>query len=257
MLKKILFIFLLFPSIIWSQKDSLFNGKIVSETNFLDEVNVINVTKKIGVVTQKGGYFTIKANVNDTLMFSAINLKGYQRIVTSVDFTKDLVFIPMEVLVNQLSEITLTEYRSINAVSLGIIPKGQKSYTPAERKLRTAEQFKWYSPLLIPVGGMSVDGLVNAISGRTNMLKKELVVERKELLQERTADYFTKDYITNTLKIPEDYVEGFLFYVVEDIRYTNAMKSDNKTMAAFILSELASEYLELKKTETTKIDEKK
>lgn len=255
MLKKILLISLLFPLLIWSQKDSIFNGKIVSETNFLDEVNVVNVTKKTGVVTERGGYFTIKANVNDTLMFSAVNLKGYQRVVTSADFTKDLVFIPMEVLINQLSEITLTEYRSINAVSLGIIPEGQKSYTPAERKLRAAEQFKWYSPLLIPVGGMSVDGLINAISGRTNMLKKELVVERKELLQERTADYFTKEYITGTLKIPDDYVEGFLFYVVEDVRYTNAMKSDNKTMAAFVLSELATEYLELKKN--TKIDEKK
>lgn len=257
MLKKLLLFSLFCPLFIWSQKDSIFNGKIVSETNFLDEVNVINVTKKIGVVTQRGGYFTIRANVNDTLMFSAINLKGYQRVVTSSDFTKDLVFIPMEVLVNQLSEVTLTQYRNINAVSLGIIPQGQKSYTPAERKLRAAEQFKWYSPLLIPVGGMSVDGLINAISGRTNMLKKELVVERKELLQERTSDYFTKEYIINTLKIPEDYVEGFLFYVVEDSRFTNAMKIDNKTMATFILSELATEYLELKKTEVLQIDEKK
>ncbi len=225
-------------------ESEFFNGKIVSETKFLDEVNIINVSKKIGVISHNGGYFTIEANVKDTLMFSAINLKGYQRMVTYVDLTKELVFIPMDVLVNQLSEITLTEYRDINAVSLGIIPKGQKSYTPAERRLSSA-------------GGVGIIGLINLINGRRKMLKKELVVEKKEFLQEETIDYFTKEYIANTLKIPEEYIDGFLFYVVEDTRYSNIMKNDDKMMASFVLSELATEYLELKKIEITKKDEKK
>lgn len=256
MLKKILFIILLLPLIVWSQNDSIFNGKIVSDSNFLEDIHVINISKKIGIVTERGGYFSIKANTNDTLMFSSINLKGYQRVVSSSDFKKQLVFIPMEVMINQLSGVTLTEYRNINAVSLGILSKTPKSYSPAERKLVAAGEFKWYSPLLIPLGGMSVDGLINSISGRTNMLKKELVVERKELLQQRTTDYFTKDYIINTLKIPDDYVDGFLFYAVEDVRYINAMKRENKTMASFVLSELATEYLALQKIEKGKSNEK-
>ena len=37
---------------------------------------------------------------------------------------------------------------------------------------------------------MSVDGLINSVSGRTTMLKKELVVERKNKLQDKTIDYF-------------------------------------------------------------------
>lgn len=257
MSRKILLLFL-FPLFLWSQSDSIFNGKIVSESDFLDEIHIINVSEGTGVVSERGGYFKIKAKVNDTLMFSAVYLKGYQRVVVASDFTKDLVFIPMEAHINQLSEVTLTKYRNINAEALGIVPKGQRRYTPAERKLVTAGDFKWYSPLLIPVGGMDVDGLINAISGRTKMLKKELEVERKERLQEKTSDIFQKEYIVNTLKIPEDYVEGFLFYVVEDPRYVNVMKGDNKTMATFILSQLASEYIELKElNKKEKKDEKK
>jgi hypothetical protein len=42
---------------------------------------------------------------------------------------------------NQLDEVVIRRYNNINAVSLGIIPN-QKSYTPAERKLRTAGDFK-------------------------------------------------------------------------------------------------------------------
>ena len=257
MVKKILFLIIFLPFIIWSQNDSLFKGKIVSESNYLDEIHVINISKNSGVLTERGGYFKIIANVNDTLMFSAVHLKGYQRVVVQQDFEKELVFIPMEVYENQLAGVTLTKYKNINAESLGIVPKGQKRYTPAERKLRTAEQFHWYSPLLIPVGGMSVDGLINAISGRTNMLKKELVVERKELLQAKTSDYFSNEYLIETLKIPEEYVAGFLFYVVEDKRFANEMKNENKTMATFILGELAEEYLKLKKAEMLEIDEKK
>ena len=53
--------------------------------------------------------------------------------------------------------------------------------------------------------------MINAISGRTNMLKKELVVEKKEMLQAKTSDYFERKYFIETLNIPEDYVDGFLF----------------------------------------------
>jgi hypothetical protein len=232
MSRKILLLFL-FPLFLWSQNDSIFKGRIVSESDFLDEIHIVNVSEDIGVVSERGGYFKIKAKVNDTLMFSAVYLKGYQRVVIASDFAKDLVLIPMEAIVNQLSEVTLIEYKNINPESLGIVPKGQKRYTPAERKLMAA-------------GGFGLHSLLNAISGRTKMLEKELVVEKKEMLQEKTIDVFQKEYIVNTLKIPEDYVEGFLFYVVEDDRYIAVMKDDDKAMATFILGQLASEYIALK-----------
>ncbi|MDP5096556.1 MAG: hypothetical protein NWP90_02535, partial [Flavobacterium sp.] len=84
------------------------------------------------------------------------------------------------------------------------------------------------------------------------MLKKELVVERKEILQAKTSDYFERSYFTNTLKIPDDYVDGFLFYIVENERYVRAMKDKNKAMATFILSELAVEFIKLKELNVSK-----
>ena len=38
----------------------------------------------------------------------------------------------------------------------------------------------------------------------------------------------------------------FFFFLVDNPRFEKAMKAKNKTMAAFILSELAVEYLKLK-----------
>lgn len=77
------------------------------------------------------------------------------------------------------------------------------------------------------------------------MLKKEVEVEKKELLQVKLANKYDKEYIINTLKIPEEYVEGFVFYTAENNRFAEAMRVKNYTMATFILSELASKYREL------------
>jgi len=252
MLKKVFYLLLFIPILIFSQNYISLPGKVVSESSLLDGIHVINLSKNNGVITDSRGYFNIAVEINDTLQFSAVNLKATRHIVKQSDFSNELLLVKMESLITELEEVAIINYRSINAVSLGIVPANQKTYTPAERKLATAGEFRWYSPLLIPLGGMSVDGLINSVSGRTSMLKKELVVERKELLQAKTSDYFERKYFVDTLKIPEDFVDGFLFYVVDNERYARAMRDKNKTMATFILSELATEYLKLKEIDIKK-----
>lgn len=251
MVKRLLLFLIFFPSVVLSQNDTFVKGKIVSESSFLEGIHVINLSKRNGAITDARGYFQIKAKVSDTLQFSAVNLKATRYVLKESDLSNDLLLIKMESLITELEEVAIINYKNINAVALGIIPANQRTYTPAERKLAASEDFKWYSPLLIPLGGMSVDGLINSISGRTTMLKKELVVERKELLQAKTSDYFERKYFIETLKIPDEYVDGFLFYIVENEKYVNAMKDKNKTMVTFVLSELAVEYLKLKEQETS------
>ena len=250
MRKRLLFFLFICPIFIFSQKETILNGKIVSESMLLEGIHIVNLTQKNGIFTDSRGYFQIKVKASDTLQFSAVNLKATRHIVEISDFSKDLFLVKMEPLLTELEEVTLVKYKNINAVALGIVPANQKTYTPAERKLAAAGQFRWYSPLLIPLGGMSVDGLINAVSGRTSMLKKELLIERKEKLQAETSDYFERKYFVETLKIPEDYVDGFLFYIVENERYIRAMKEKNKTMATFVLSDLAVDFLKLKEIKT-------
>lgn len=251
MAKRLLLLYIFFPLVVLSQNDSIVSGKIVSESSLLEGIHVINLSKRNGAITDARGYFQIKAKVYDTLQFSAVNLKATRYVMKQSDYSNDLLLIKMESLITELEEVAIINYKNINAVALGIVSANQKTYTPAERKLAAAGDFKWYSPLLIPLGGMSVDGLINSISGRTAMLKKELVVERKELLQAKTSDYFERKYFIETLKIPGEFVDGFLFYIVENEKFVNAMKDKNKTMATFVLSELAVEYLKLKELETS------
>lgn len=246
MIKKLLLLILFFPILVLAQNDSIIKGRIVSELKDLEGVHIINLTHIAAAVSDKEGYFSIKAKESDTLLFSAIFLEKKKHVLTKDEIKQKLVLIPITPSIESLKEVVMTEYPNINAVSLGIIPKEIKTYTKAERRLITAGVFKWYSPLLIPLGGMSVDGLINAISGRKKMLEKELIIERKEILQKSTLEYFDDEYIVKTLHIPEEYVEGFVYYVVEDTGFTSAMKAKNKTQATFLIHQLAVEYLQLK-----------
>jgi len=243
---KILFLFYYFPIFGFAQSTELvfLKGKIVCSIKNLSDVNVTNLRSETTTVSVNGDY-SMFVKVGDTIQFSSIQIETKKVIIQESDLAKSLFVSSLNPKVIALDEVEIKEYKNINAVSLGILDKPAKKYTPAERKLRAAGELHWYSPLLIPLGGMSVDGLINAISGRTAMLKKELEVEKKEMLLKKIEYQFDPEYFTNNLKIPQEYVKGFWYYAIEEPRLVNEINSKNKSMAKFIFAELATKYLEL------------
>jgi hypothetical protein len=234
---------LLFTQFVVSQNDSIIKGKIIVETNDNDGITIVNISNKTNTISGNGGYFKIKAKVNDTIMFSAIHLVGKKHIITKKDFGKDLLFIKLDIYTRHIKEIMVTNADDITAESLGLVPKGQKKYTPAERRVKTAGD---WSGTGIDGALLSLDPLFNAISGRTKQLKAELEVERKEFLQYKINTNFDSEYIMNQLHIPEEYVQGFVFYIVEDEELKAAAKAKNKTLISFRMSALAVDFLKLK-----------
>ena len=243
---QILFLFFCFPIFGFAQSTELvfLKGKLVCSIKNLSDVNVTNLRSETTTVSVNGDY-SMFVKVGDTIQFSSIQIETKKVIIQESDLAKSLFVSSLNPKVIALDEVEIKEYKNINAVSLGILDKPAKKYTPAERKLRAAGELHWYSPLLIPLGGMSVDGLINAISGRTAMLKKELEVEKKEMLLKKIEYQFDPEYFTNNLKIPQEYVKGFWYYAIQEPRLVNEINSKNKSMAKFIFAELATKYLEL------------
>ena len=110
----------------------------MADVNNLESIYVVNLQSENGTMTESGGYFSIPVKVGDTLMLSSIQFKGKKITITETDLSKELVFIKMQPLMIALAEVKVFQFKKINAVALGIIPKGQKTYTPAERKYNTA-----------------------------------------------------------------------------------------------------------------------
>jgi hypothetical protein len=242
-----LFSFFFFFQLVFAQSSALspFYGKIVTNYPDLEGITVYNLNSELAVISEKRGFFSISAHVGDTLQFTAVQLTPAKYIVKKKDLNNTVIEVKMELKNNQLREVIVNEYGNINEVSLGLVPANQKKYTVAERRLKTAGEFKPSSFIGIIAGGMDVDAIINAISGRTKRLKKELENERKTMLIQKITNLYTANYFTNELKIPSDYVEGFKYYAVENPKLMQAISNKNKSMTTFLLIEIAEEYKQI------------
>jgi hypothetical protein len=233
---------------VWSQDQdrAIVNGKIVSNTNDLEGVYVVNAQTEVMVTTAADGTFSIIAKSGDTLVFSSIQFKENRVLLIPENFT-DLNFtVKLSLVMHQLQEVIIKRYDNINAVALGIVPSNQKTYTESERKLRTATALDATASASGMAGGsVSADPFLNFLSGRTKMLKKELIVEKKEFFMKLLESMFTLDHFINRLKIPSEYVKGFEYYAVENDKFTVILNSKNKTSTEFLLGELAVKYKEI------------
>lgn len=233
MLRKFEFLFLFLCQISFGQiaGETLLHGKIVVESGNVSGVNIVNLVNEKSTISDSNGDFFILAKAEDLLVFSSINLEYHRRIIEDEDLKLNPVIIKMTSKITQLEEVIINKYPQINAVSMGIAARGIKKYTPAERRLHTANS-------------TPVDALLNYFSGRTAILKKELEVEKKERLLSLFASLFEDDFFTKKLKIPANYIKGFQYYCIEDTIIAAALKTKNKTKIEFILIPIAKKYSE-------------
>lgn len=228
-----IFFFSLGIQIVVSQK--LLTGKVMVDGALIENVNVANSANNTSVSTNQEGAFAIPVNIGDALVFSSVNLETKRKVIDAEDLTEAFIVVKMSASIIPLKEVKVNENPGITAENLGIIPQGQKKYSPAERRLHEATTGGGLVPL---------NPILNAISGRTTMLKKEVVAEKKERLLLRLDGWFEEKFYTNSLKIPQEYIKGFHYFLIEDNDFVRAVKAKNKTLTKFLMSKLALSYKE-------------
>jgi len=232
----------------WSQADdrTMLNGRITANSTDLEGVYVVNAQTEVMTTTNELGAFSIAAKPGDEIVFSSIQFKENRVLLKAENFCDVNFSVRLNVIMHQLQEVVVKNYNGINAVALGIIPSGQKSYTEAERKLHTATGLNATANAGGMAGGsVSADPLLNFFSGRTAMLKKEVAVEKKEFFLKLLERMFTLEHFIDRLKIPAEYVKGFEYYAVENDKFTVILNSKNRTSTEFLLGELAVKYKEI------------
>ena len=56
---------------------------------------------------------------------------------------------------------------------------------------------------------------------------------------------YNKEYFIKNLKIPEKYVKGFQYSIVENTNLVRVLNAKNKSMATFLMGQLAVKYIEI------------
>lgn len=213
-------------------------GRIITGSNGVSDVFVINKTAGVEVKTDDKGYFTIQAKSGDGLIFYNSKIIVREFTLNQDSFKTSPLVISVNYGPQELDELVINKYGKINSEALGIVPKGQKRYTVAERRLYTASA--------MTVGTViGLDPILNAISGRTRMLKKAYETEKLEASLSLMGGLYNEDEIMENYKIPEQYVRGFMFYAIENKEFAAAIKGKNKVLANFLMTDLAEKYLKL------------
>ena len=209
-------------------QDQFFNnleGRIYSKDNDVAATHVLNITSNRFTIADEQGFFEIPVKLFDTLMFSAVQFKQKEVVVTLEILEQDLLSVQMEDVLTQLSEVVVRPYNLsgnlsrdagsmktdeiITASTLGLPNAYVKSPSQAEREL--------YAATANPI--MSVDPLINAITGRTKMLKKRVERNNTYARTERVREFYVDSLYRIELKIPEERIDDLLYFCEVDTTF--------------------------------------
>ncbi len=225
-------------------------GRVYSEDGDVAGTHVLNTTTDRATITDVGGYFAISAKRNDTLVFSAVQYQHKQIVVTLDVLESKLLLIPLEEALTELDEVVVTPYnlsgdmsRDLNRMdiepvvtssTLGLPNAYVKPISKAERELyaATANPF------------MSIDPLINTISGRKKMLKKRVKRNKKYARTERVREFFVDSLYTTELNIPKEKVEDFFYFCEVDSTFQSTVDTHDRLAIWEFLRKKSVVYLE-------------
>lgn len=224
--------------------EKLLQGKISVDSVGVNGINILNLTNGKATQTNSSGEFFILAKANDILVFTAVNLKKYRETISFSDFELGKLSIILEPKITELKEVIVNK-NEINALSLGVVTRDAVKYSPAERRLRTAGEFKPIELLQLLGGSMPLDPLINKINGRTKRLKKLVILEKKENFIKLISELYSQEFFTVQLGIANDYVNGFKCFIVENENFLKVLESKNEERTSFFMVALAQEYKDI------------
>ncbi|WP_180268620.1 hypothetical protein [Maribacter sp. 6B07] len=236
MRSRLLFFFLLASISVFSQlgETKKLEGRVYSDDGDVAATHVLNLTSQRATITDENGFFTVAVQLLDTLEFSAIQYKKKIVVVNTAILESKFISVGLEEALTELDEVTVTPYNLsgnllkdlptleldpiVTASTLGLPNAYVKIPTKAERELSAATA----NPI------MSFDPLINAITGRTKMLKKR--VERNKLYDrtERVRKFYEDSVYQEQLLIPIDKIDDFLYYCEVDPRFQQIVDNHNE-----------------------------
>ena len=219
-------------------------GNIRVESNDVDGIHVQNTTSNKATITDGYGFFSILVQLNDTLVFSAIQFKKKEFVITQSLLESKSIVVLMEEADNQLDEVVVMPYnlsgdlskdadnlkdKVVTASTLGLPNAYVKKKTQNERKLAEADGGGWFNSVGGGIGGVggavNLHKILNRVSGRTKMLKERVARDEKNELIAQLNSFYADTLITKKLKIPELRINEFFFYCEVDANFASLVQS--------------------------------
>jgi len=237
MQKSLCIILFLWSLIAFSQSDEILRGKILVDTFQSQSINIINITKGIGTINDRVGFFQIKADVGDKIVFSSVQHQQKTYIVTKKDLKQANLSIGLDIKVNELDAVTISQYDLsgkpnedvkkietfeqnlplFNAKELDLTPFIHEKGAKTVKNRVITDEMEATPVNLIAVGRMVA-----------SLFKKKGTKESKVVPIPEISDFYTGDFLVNELKIPETELYNFLDYLNENSATNKVLKTGDE-----------------------------
>ena len=247
-----IFIFVFYAINCFSQeKYALISGKIISASNAVGNVHIVNLNTKLGTVSNDGGEFEMLVSLNDVLLFSSIEYKIKEIIITDNFIKYKKLVVELIPFINELNEVFIEGLTGnlnydLKKVPIDTLPKHSFFLKPGDLKKALPPDLHGskkapYVGFFPPIPG-SVS-LPDAGYEAEQRLKRE--ISRKKQFPSKIIKQFGLAYFTDKLLIPEDKIDHFLAYC-EDRNIINEFYKNNLLEVIKILREESTAYNALK-----------
>lgn len=173
---------LLCSQVLFAQKYKLLEGQVTHPELVVAGIHVINADRGLAEITDINGRFQISVAVGERLVFSGIQYKKRELLISEEIFALEGIKIYLEAFVNELDEVVVKPHQLSGNLSNDIsnVPKkinfddvGIPGYKGVRKEKIVSAQNLILSTLLLPIsGGLNVDALYKHLSGYYKKLKK-------------------------------------------------------------------------------------
>ncbi|WP_417359595.1 carboxypeptidase-like regulatory domain-containing protein [Galbibacter sp.] len=224
---------------------------IANEEN-LSEIHVLNISSQKGVLTDRNGYFEIPVGLNDILLFSSIQFEKKEIKIDANILKNGSLDVLLEKQVVELEEVILTLGNltgsleediqnieiepEVSSKTLSLLNAGVNVKTQSERRLYTARTWDFRG------AAVKIDPLINAISGRTKMLRNRVKLENKTAKYNKVFENYNDSLMAIKLKIPVEKIYDFYYYCGMDSTFDSVINLNNKGQLWMFIIKKSEEY---------------
>ncbi|KOS06554.1 hypothetical protein AM493_11290 [Flavobacterium akiainvivens] len=206
-------------------------GRVMVDTVGVGGAFVINQKTGQEVKTGHDGSFTIAVKPGQKLAVSSASIDVREFYISAESFKQQPYILGVDYKSYELDEVVVES--TVTAESLGIVPKGQKRYTAAEKKvLHYRGQQK------------GLTGVLNWMRGKKFLMEIDEKYANKRVAIEALQRMYTESQLVNDLHIPKQFTEAFLYFAVDDEKLAGLLRAYQYGAARLIMSEVALRYIE-------------
>ena len=256
---------MLIPLHIQGQEAIQLTGKITNDSIDHEYLHVLNLTLQKGTITNEKGVFRIPVREQDTLYISAVQFKPKEVVITSEIIAKNFIELVLETNVTELEDVNISDIDLSGRLGDDMnIPKVEKPFNPADAGLPvytgpiiTQEERKLYTATHSGGGIIPVNAVINAISGRTKMLKNQVRISNMEIRVQKARNLVSDSTYIYQLNIPAKYIDDFAHYIYQDNTENLQIASEENPLSLIeLLMEQAPLYLQFKQIDGANLQKK-